>query len=504
MGFSYLGLTRRILHLGGDTIAPSCVLTSAASDPVYDTFSVTATFSEDVTGFVAGDVTVTNGTASNLAGSGDTYTFDVTPSDTGAVTVQVGAGVCQDGAGNPNTASNTLERYAIVWLLLDRFDTNRAAGAVDGTDAEPGPGSRTTVELNGATVSIESNQAKLVGSSTAPSDCVLGYDVTGIDTTRATGKAVLIEATYGGAGATYDYVSPGDYASDVRIQTTPGKTLFRDNSTDTASQVDDEPSLSQAYEYVFINRPTGNFFLIDGNLMAIGRVDTTAFDLAAIGSVTHSTKNMLLDDVRLVQLSATDSTLYPIPVLSDSFNRSDGAIGSTDGAGHLEGQTTPQGDGVAYSNASTWTISSNVATNTPSVAADYLCYAAGGDAEVFHSVKVTRSAGEAGIVLNAADTNNYIRVVHDGTNVITTEVVSGTPNVLSTVAKAYSAGARLEARRIGNTVRVFYNKIFIVEVTPNAALQNNTAHGLYSDSSGNTFDNLESWPTTGYSYTEYA
>ena len=48
----------------------------------------TIQFSEDVTGFVVGDITVGNGTAGNfVAIDGDTYTADITPSADGAVTV---------------------------------------------------------------------------------------------------------------------------------------------------------------------------------------------------------------------------------------------------------------------------------------------------------------------------------------------------------------------------------------------------------------------------------
>jgi hypothetical protein len=63
---------------------------------------------------VVGDITVTgtaNGgspAASNFAGSGTTYTFDVVKgSSDGTVSVSVAAGAATDAAGNENTASNT-------------------------------------------------------------------------------------------------------------------------------------------------------------------------------------------------------------------------------------------------------------------------------------------------------------------------------------------------------------------------------------------------------------
>lgn len=126
-GLALLGVP--VLGGKGDVIAPTCVVSSAAGDPVYAAFSVTITFSEDVTGFVIGDITVTNGAASNfVAVSGSVYTADITPTTAGAVTVDVAAGVCADAAGNNNTAATQLSRTcwlpsAVTGLVLE-LDAN--------------------------------------------------------------------------------------------------------------------------------------------------------------------------------------------------------------------------------------------------------------------------------------------------------------------------------------------------------------------------------------------
>ncbi|MCH8069291.1 MAG: hypothetical protein IID16_08525, partial [Candidatus Marinimicrobia bacterium] len=67
---------------------------------------ITVTFSESVTGFVEGDITVGNGSVSNFTGSGTTYTFYVTPSTDGDITVDIAAGVAQIAAGSDNTAAS--------------------------------------------------------------------------------------------------------------------------------------------------------------------------------------------------------------------------------------------------------------------------------------------------------------------------------------------------------------------------------------------------------------
>ena len=88
-----------------DETAPDVTIATGSSDPVSGAFSITVTFSESVTGFVVGDMTVGNGAASAFAGSGDTYTATITPSGDGQVSVDINAGVASDAAGNGNTAA---------------------------------------------------------------------------------------------------------------------------------------------------------------------------------------------------------------------------------------------------------------------------------------------------------------------------------------------------------------------------------------------------------------
>ncbi|MGY6628089.1 MAG: beta strand repeat-containing protein, partial [Oceanicaulis sp.] len=101
-----------VLTRNADITPPGVILASASGDPVSGAFPATITFSESVTGFAAGDLSLTNATASNFAGSGASYSVTITPVADGAVTVGVPANVAQDAAGNQNTASNTLTRQA--------------------------------------------------------------------------------------------------------------------------------------------------------------------------------------------------------------------------------------------------------------------------------------------------------------------------------------------------------------------------------------------------------
>jgi len=94
----------------------------------------TITFSENVTGFVQGDLTVSNGTVSGFsATSGSIYTFNVTPNGSGStVTVNVAAGVAQDAAGNPNTAAS---QYSITYVAPSTTVTSITTTTTSPTNA---------------------------------------------------------------------------------------------------------------------------------------------------------------------------------------------------------------------------------------------------------------------------------------------------------------------------------------------------------------------------------
>ena len=116
-----------------DTVRPTVAIssTTAANGGSTSTSPIayTITFSENVTGFVAGDLTVTNGAISGFSAvSGTTYTFNVTPAANGAVTVDVPANVAQDGAGNSNTAAT---QYSITYTAVVTATTWTGAVSTD-------------------------------------------------------------------------------------------------------------------------------------------------------------------------------------------------------------------------------------------------------------------------------------------------------------------------------------------------------------------------------------
>ncbi|TCS85076.1 gliding motility-associated-like protein [Anseongella ginsenosidimutans] len=91
------------------SLIPGVTLSTTASSPVNQAFTLSIVFTEAVTGFDLTDVSFGNATLSSLQTADNiTYTALVTPSANGTVSLSVPAGAAQNIANNDNTASNTL------------------------------------------------------------------------------------------------------------------------------------------------------------------------------------------------------------------------------------------------------------------------------------------------------------------------------------------------------------------------------------------------------------
>jgi hypothetical protein len=119
-----------------DTVVPTVVLTTAVSNPTNSaSFTVTATFSEAVTGMLDSAFVVVNGTKSAYTAVSPTvYTVLVTPTADGAVTIDVAGSVAQDTLLNNNTPavqlSRTYDGTAPVTSLVGSGSMTIAHGSV--------------------------------------------------------------------------------------------------------------------------------------------------------------------------------------------------------------------------------------------------------------------------------------------------------------------------------------------------------------------------------------
>jgi hypothetical protein len=111
-----------------DTLAPTVTInqTSSQADPtIRSPINFTVVFSEAVSGFATGDVSLSGtagATTATVTGSGTTYNVAVSGmTASGTVIASIIAGVAQDAAGNLNAASTSADNivtYALYWIAL--------------------------------------------------------------------------------------------------------------------------------------------------------------------------------------------------------------------------------------------------------------------------------------------------------------------------------------------------------------------------------------------------
>ena len=235
--------------------SPVSLTLSTASNSVSQAFSVTAAFSKSVTGFALGDISVTNGTASNLSGLGSSYTFTVTPSADGNVAVSVLSGSILGAGGETNTASNE---------LIVAYATNA------------------TVVLSTASQSIESNSFSV---SATFSKSVTGFALSDLSITNGTASNLS------GSGANYSFTitASQEGAITVVIPSSSVSTLYNASN-------DESNTLSVTYsmpENLYIGA-TGSNWNTASN-WSLNSVPKIAGDFARFNNATAHSVNLDAD-----------------------------------------------------------------------------------------------------------------------------------------------------------------------------------------------------------------
>ena len=90
--------------------APTVTISGEPSDTQTGPFDVTVTFNEAVTGFTAGDISLSGVNASASIGSptNNVYTVTITPTSDGTLTISIPVGVVMDTETDYNVASNVV------------------------------------------------------------------------------------------------------------------------------------------------------------------------------------------------------------------------------------------------------------------------------------------------------------------------------------------------------------------------------------------------------------
>jgi hypothetical protein len=127
-----------------DTTGPTVTINQASgqADPTnVSPINFTVVFSEPVSGFATGDVTVggtAGATSAVVTGGPTTYNVAVSGMSTsGTVTASIPAGVATDGVGNSNAASTSTDNTVTYDVTAPTVTINQAAGQADPTGGSP-------------------------------------------------------------------------------------------------------------------------------------------------------------------------------------------------------------------------------------------------------------------------------------------------------------------------------------------------------------------------------
>lgn len=372
-----------------------------------------------------------------------------------------------------------------AYLVNDTFITDRSAGAIDGTVAEPGPGRRMVVDDNNVS-SISGGKAIFVPGGVTGNNPRWNWTYV----PRAVGRLVTSQfiATANGLEIGFDE-NAGGGASDANRQ---NGTLLQVRTTGATIVAVGTVALSTTYQFAVVLRGAGAYHFVKGGafsnwtLVWINESGdyTTAYPHM---SVTGSTAAAAEADYIYVPAARW----LPVPLLSDGFSN----WGSSDGLGHIEGINGGMGAGGgngAYTTVGTWGASGGLAQASALTGGYAIAYRSLATADVIASVQVTRSGGDAGLLLRYTDANNHVTCHHNGTNVVLLKKVAGVSTTVQSTAVTYVTGARLRVVAEGSKFRVFYNGAAVgsEQTISDTALQSPTNVGLYTTNTGNSFDDL--------------
>lgn len=208
-----------------DSVAPAITLSTTAPAATNAPITVTATLSEPVAGFDAGDIIPANSAVGDFAGGGTSYSWTLTPASEGVFGCSVPAGAFSDAAANASTAaSNALSRTYDATppvLLLTTPDATRVGPAPMGinftaTDAGSGIASGQVYAraVGGGTWSPLGSIGAGVGTQDfePAADGVYELTMTGLDAAGngvATPGAPMLTVIYNADGGAFQHTGMG-------------------------------------------------------------------------------------------------------------------------------------------------------------------------------------------------------------------------------------------------------------------------------------------------------
>jgi hypothetical protein len=253
----------------------------------------------------------------------------------------------------------TIGGQTIRWLLRDEFTTDLNPGSVNGTAAEPGPGTRLVYADSTNLLGLSSGATVPWAGAPATGDPGLSYPAI----TRVAGLPLFVALKY-------------STLSGVRYQfgwgtiNNPAATGMEQFMTDYAGVYGGRSFMLSPCDapgdtiwFAVILRSVGGYYFyksIDG-IWKLAQMETASSASTVYPFFdTRTSINIPITSIRVPRYY-----WLPVPLVSDSFNRGNGAIGSTDGSGHAETSGLGSGGKDIIWIGPSWMISANKAVNTP-------------------------------------------------------------------------------------------------------------------------------------------
>ena len=188
----------------GNTAAPQQTVTADLTDPTVSisvpsgtqtaAFNATITFSEAVSNFVQGDVslsgTATASVTSFTTSDNTAYTATITPTSNGAVTIGVAADVATDAAGNSNTAATSVNVTVAVVASVQNRNTNAPTVSISVPSVAQNGAFAATITFSESVSDFVQGDVSLSGTATA--------SITAFSTSDNTVFTATITPTTGG------------------------------------------------------------------------------------------------------------------------------------------------------------------------------------------------------------------------------------------------------------------------------------------------------------------
>ena len=380
-----------------------------------------------------------------------------------------------------------------VFRQSDSFISNVSAGALHNTDSQPGPGKRLVADSG--------NHLSISGGSLVWTAGVGTYDPAIIfnkEIVRVPGKILKINFSLSSGRIGVGFVNSiltsaiGDNRRHA-IDINPGNIKTISNG---ASSVPATVTTANAVDGIIhiILRRKGAFYLLKGFSSTFTHNELVKIDESQLNEILYaciySVGTSMNSNVK--EISTLDTLWCPSPIVSDGFSIN----GTTDGLGHLEGIEDTVGKGGSglswVDEVGTIASVSGRAKATTLLGGNSISTLNISTNRVLVRCRLYGTGAEFGIILRYTDTNNYLFLYHDGTNLLLKQLLAGVETTLRTTAATYVQGAFIEASFTGNlSCNLYYNDEYAGFTTAINAALTSTKFGIFFKNTTNEIDDFQ-------------